>query len=108
MNALLALAQFLPTMLQLGIAAKPMIETVLGKSSASTDLERYAHATLVALPNLIDAGIDIASLVMHTHDQVKAMLAEGRGPTTDEWQAQADRINALEQEWQAARKTTGG
>lgn len=108
MTALLALAQFLPTALQLGIAAKPLIETVLGKSSAVTDLERYAHATLQALPALIDTGIDIAGLVSHTQEQVSAMLAEKRGPTDLEWKEQADRINALETEWQAARNTTAG
>lgn len=105
---LIALAQLLPTVLQVGLAAKPLIETVLGKSTATTDVERYAQASLQALPGLIDAGINIVTLVTHTHDQVNLMLAESRGPTDAEWQDQAARISALEQQWQAARNTTGG
>lgn len=107
MNALLALAQFLPTALQLGIAAKPLIETVIGKTSATTDLERYAHATLSVLPNLIDAGVDIFNLVAQTQTQVEQMIKEGRGPTDNEWAEQAARIQALEDAWKQAAQTKG-
>ena len=47
----------------------------------------FALQALTALPNLIQAGIDVAMMIQHTTLALKSMHEEGRDPTDSEWEA---------------------
>lgn len=108
MSTILSLVQFLPSLLQLGVVAAPLagqlITTVTGNASATTEVEKYANTFLAALPAAINAGVDIYNVVTHERAVINRMLDQGRGPTTEEWTAQAESIAALEAAWKDASK----
>lgn len=110
MTALLALAQFLPSLLSLGAAAAPLasqlISHVTGNTTATTEVEKYTATILQVLPAAIGAGIDVLAVVQHERAIINGMLNAGRGPTTAEWDAQAVSIEKLEAAWKAASGTT--
>ena len=47
----------------------------------------FALQALSALPNLIQAGIDVALMIQHATLALQSMHEEGRDPTADEWAA---------------------
>lgn len=47
----------------------------------------FAIQVLNLLPGLIQAGIEVASLIQTTATALKAMHDEGRDPTDAEWEA---------------------
>ncbi|MGQ0742584.1 MAG: hypothetical protein ACT4OG_09900 [Alphaproteobacteria bacterium] len=50
---------------------------------------------LEALPGLIQAGVEVVTLITSTVAQVKSMIAENRDPTPAEWDALHAKIAAL-------------
>lgn len=50
----------------------------------------YALQLLNALPQLIQAGHDVAALIQETRDRLQNMADENRDPTPGEW----DELNA--------------
>lgn len=50
---------------------------------------------LESLPALIQDGVEVVSLITGTVNSVKQMIAEGRDPTSDEWNALHAKIAAL-------------
>lgn len=66
----------------------------------------YALQLLTALPQLIQAGVEITGLVTKAKDALQSMSDEARAPTPDEWQALDDEIAKLRGELHAG-DTTG-
>lgn len=52
-------------------------------------------AFLESLPALIQSGVEVVSLIAGTVNSVKAMIAENRDPTPDEWNTLHAKIAAL-------------
>jgi hypothetical protein len=50
---------------------------------------------LEVLPGLIQAGVEVVTLITSTVAQVKTMIAENRDPTAEEWDALHAKIAAL-------------
>jgi hypothetical protein len=66
----------------------------------------FAIQALAALPPLLRAGADVLASIEQTVAALRAMQAEGRDPTAEEWAAQHARIAAdLAQLDRAARET---
>ena len=98
MNAILALLQYLPAALNIGLEVKGIIEQTNGKAIPNNGAAVFASQVLKTLPALIEAGQDITKVVTETNTMVQKMVAENRGPTDAEWADQAARIAHLEQE----------
>lgn len=55
----------------------------------------YALQLLTALPQLIQAGVEVTALVNKARDNLQSMSDEARAPTPDEWQELDDEIAKL-------------
>lgn len=55
----------------------------------------YAIQVLEVLPGFIEAGKNVVEFIENTSKTLKAMQAEGRDPTDEEWTALNDQISAL-------------
>lgn len=62
----------------------------------------YALQLLSALPQLIQAGSDVAALIAETRDRLQNMQDEGRAPTAGEFDDLNARIDLLRGELHAA------
>jgi len=58
----------------------------------------YALQLLNALPQLVQAGIDITAAVSSAKSKLELMQSENRNPTEAEWQELNDSISALRKE----------
>jgi len=58
----------------------------------------YALQLLQAIPTLLAAGRDVAAMIEQGSTALKAMQAEGRDPTPEEWDALNATIAALRAE----------
>lgn len=56
---------------------------------------QFAMQLLAALPQLIQAGSDVATLVTRSREQLQTMADEGRAPTAEEWDALNAEIDRL-------------
>lgn len=59
----------------------------------------FALAAFDVLPGLIAAGMDVVSFISKTSADLKAMQAEGRDPTPEEW----DTLNKVVEDLRASR-----
>jgi hypothetical protein len=110
MNLLATLLPFAIQALQVGVGVSPIIRDALGKSSQDSPVEQFAAKALQYVPTAVAAGVaasQIAEVLSDANAKIQQMIAEGRGPTDDEWNAQDARIKALEDELDAAGKNPG-
>jgi hypothetical protein len=115
MGLLASLLPFAIQALQAGVAVAPVIRDALGKTAApagaETDsIEAFAAKALQHVPTAIAAGVATSQIVQvlnDANDAIRQMIAESRGPTDAEWNAQDVRIKALEDELDAAGKIPG-
>lgn len=61
----------------------------------------YAVQVLTALPDLIEAGVAVHDLVVHTNEKIARMQAENRAPNDEEWNELNTRIAAKRTELHA-------
>lgn len=62
----------------------------------------YALEILEALPALLPAGQGVLDMISGGTATLKAMIADNRKPTEDEWQALNDQTEALRQQLHSA------
>lgn len=107
-GVILGLLRFLPVALEAGVAVSGLVQQTLGKVQPKGPIEEFATKVLEVVPQMLTAGVAIQSVidvVKRTNEQVGVMIREVRGPTDDEWSAQASRIRSLEDRLdQAARR----
>lgn len=68
----------------------------------------YALQLLQALPQLIQAGVEVTGLITKARDALQSMSDEARAPTPDEWQALDDEIAKLRGELHQGEGDTTG
>jgi hypothetical protein len=60
------------------------------------NIAQYAKNALDLIGQLVTAGKDITNLIGITTERLEAMSSAGRGPTAEEWEAQAAEIRSLQ------------
>lgn len=104
---LIALAQALPAILQVGAPiAATLIDHMTTTAVPQSGLERFISIALAAMPTAIRLGQDVTDDATRLSTQVSTMLAEKRGPTDAEWADQANRIAAKDGRLDRAARTT--
>lgn len=102
------LLRFLPPLIEVGLpVAQQLIGDIRGKVPAGeSPVADYAMKAIELVPALQAAGkaVEAVAILKRTNDEVGAMIREGRGPTPEERRAQAERIAALDQRFDAAAK----
>lgn len=66
----------------------------------------FALQLLQALPQLVQAGVDVTSAITRGREQLEAMRAENRAPSAAEWDELNERIRGLRSQLHAG-DTTG-
>lgn len=99
----LTVLQALPSLLSTGFNIYGLVTHANAKPTAAPNpTEQFAANLLAVLPNLIDAGVDVISLVNNGAARVALMVKENRGPTEAEKADQAARLAALDADYDKA------
>ena len=102
MPLILGIMQILPQLIQTGFAVAPLLTHVSSTAAPTTPVESFAAGLMAQLPALIASGTDVVSMVVDANTKVRAMLAEKRDPTAQEWLDLGGKIHALQTELHAA------
>lgn len=67
-------------------------------TGTASSILSFAMQAFNQLPGLIQAGVNVVSLVTDTRDKLQQMNAENRAPTEQEWAQLDSQVKSLQQQ----------